>query len=109
MKNMNNFLSNELYSIFLWQKLMKICLHKVNPSKNNDFTEGFWGVYGILAKYGNLHFWNVPIFEKYSSGGLIIFFLQVECTFKLPKKILEHLNKNFWFYLRKKGGGVGLQ
>ena len=71
---MDFFLSNELYSTFIRQKLMKICFYKVNPRENNDFTAKFWGVYGILAKFGNQHFLNAPIFARYSSGGLIIFF-----------------------------------
>ena len=44
------------------------------PNKNNDFTGTFWGEYEILAKFGNQHFWNAPIFAKRSSGSLIIFF-----------------------------------
>ena len=95
-------LSNEPYSTFKRQTLVKICPYKVNPMKNNDFTATFWRVYRILANFGNQHVWNTPIFAKYISGDLRIF-LQVEYTFKLPKKILECLNKNCGFYLKIKG------
>ena len=83
---MDFFLSNEPYSTFIRQKLVKICSYKVNPTKTNEFTATFWRVYEILAKFGNQHFWNAPIFAKYSSGGLRIFFTGRKYTFKQPKK-----------------------
>ena len=81
-----------------------MCLYKVNPTKNNDFTATFWRVYEILAKFGNLHFSNAPIFVKYSSGGLRIFFTG-SYYFSTTKKNIRTFKQKFWILFKNKEGG----